>query len=89
MNRAERRALQAKVDKFIAERNRAFEADDLEWARKHMPFKPSSDVVPEIAFHKARAGCAQVSPAKRQASYAWLTERGYSMLPGQEAPPLN
>jgi hypothetical protein len=42
MNRAERRAAEAKLEKFFVERNRAFENDDLTWARRNMPFEPSS-----------------------------------------------
>lgn len=67
----------SKLDRFLAERNKAFETDDLEWARRNLPFKPSSPIVAEIAFHKARATCEAVSSKKRQESVSWLVTRGY------------
>jgi len=68
----------ANLAAFLAERNKAFETDDLEWARRNLPFKPSSPIVVEIAFHKARATCTAVSSTKRQESVNWLVSRGYS-----------
>lgn len=68
----------AKLAAFFAERNKAFETDDLEWARRNFPFKPSEPIVVEIAFHKARATCAAASSTKRQESVNWLVSRGYS-----------
>lgn len=87
MNRSERRAQEAKLKKFFEERNKAFEEGDLEWARRNMPFTPSSDWVVEAAFHKARAGCEAISLAKRRESVAWLKANGSQMLPGQTPPP--
>jgi hypothetical protein len=66
-----------KLAAFLAERNKAFETDDLEWARRNYPGKPSHPDIPEIAFHKARATCTAVSSTKRQESVNWLVSRGY------------
>lgn len=73
---------EAKLRKFLKERDRAFETDDLDWARRNMPFEPSSPVVVEIAFHKARAGCKAASKAKRRESEAWLKANGYGPMFG-------
>jgi hypothetical protein len=67
----------AKLAAFLEERNKAFETDDLEWARRNLPFKPSAPIVVEIAFHKARATCGAASSTKRQESVNWLVSRGY------------
>lgn len=87
MNRAEKRAAEAKLKKFFAERNQAFENDDLAWARRNMPFEPSSPRVVEVAFHKARAGCSAITLDKRRASVAWLAENGSKPMEGSDLPP--
>ncbi len=76
---------EAQFRKFLKERNRAFETGDLEWARRNMPFEPSSPVVVEIAFHKARAACRAVSKARRKASEEWLKANGYGPMGGTVA----
>lgn len=65
----------------LSERNRAFEADDLEWARKQMPTAADPRVV-EMAFHKARYECRAVSAKKRRESQAWLIENHVRRLDG-------
>jgi ribulose-5-phosphate 4-epimerase/fuculose-1-phosphate aldolase len=77
----------AKLAKFFAERNAAFENDDIEWARRNFPGKPSAEIVVHIAFHKARAACEAVSSTKRQESVNWLVSRGYSPMTGFEGLP--
>ena len=72
--------------KFIAERNRAFEADDLAWAAKALPWSASPRVI-EMAFHKARLNCAGVSMAKRIESRNWLAARGLTTTSGQPVRP--
>lgn len=69
----------------IAERNEAFENDDLNWARIRLSHhSPSSDLVVEAAFHKARYECTAVSTKKRLESQAWLASRGVrSMSTGE------
>jgi len=62
------------VEDYLAERNAAFEAGDLEWARRMLP-AGSSDTFVAIAFHKARYDCAAVSDAKRIESRDWLVSR--------------
>lgn len=77
----------AKLAAFFAERNKAFENGDIEWAVRNLPFKPSSQIVAEIAFHKARAACEAVSYSKRLASLTWLSEHGYSPMIGSDPLP--
>ena len=69
----------ASLDAFIAERNAAFEGDDLTWAARQMP--GAADVV-EAGFHKARYECTAVSSEKRLASQRWLAERGLCRMFG-------
>lgn len=66
----------AQVAKFIKDRNQALERDDLAWAAALLPMASSPRVV-EIAFHKARAECTDVSKPKRDFSKNWLKENGY------------
>lgn len=68
--------------KFIAERNRAFEAGDLEWARATAPYEMSDEVI-ETAFHKSRYECTQVSDARRLESQKWLVERNMRRMTGE------
>ena len=56
-------------------RNKAFENDDLSWAREMLP-GASSPYVVEMAFHKARIACMDVSDKKRRESIKWLADRG-------------
>lgn len=65
---------------YIDRRNRAFEADDLEWARKQMP--TASSRVVEMAFHKARYECRHVSDDKRHESQRWLVENRVARMDG-------
>lgn len=67
--------------KWIIERNKAFETGDLEWAHKLIP-NASSPAVVEIAFHKARLECLDVSKKRRRESRDWLRERGLTRLDG-------
>jgi hypothetical protein len=76
---------EAQLRAFLKKRDRAFETDDLEWARQNMPFEPSSPIVVEIAFHKARAACGAASKAKRKASEEWLKSHGYGPMGGTAA----
>jgi len=59
---------------FIAERNVAFENDDIEFSRKLCP--GASDRAVEILFHKARYVCLDASREKRLDSQKWLALRG-------------
>lgn len=70
------------MNEFIKERNRAFEAGDLEWARSIMSYEASDEVI-EIAFHKARYECTQVSDARRLESQKWLVERNMRRMTGE------
>ncbi len=75
----------------LAERNRAFEAGDLEWVRKQIPNASSPRVI-EMAFHKARYECRQVSAKMRRESQCWLIENhvaridGTPVIPGDPLP---
>ena len=71
-----------RAKKFIAERDAAFLAGDLNWARKNMPFKPSSDSVVEMAFHKARIEARHMPYGIRKESADWLVKHGCSRLDG-------
>lgn len=68
-------------DEFVRERNAAMESDDVSWAAKMLPNASSPEVV-EIAFHKARMQCLDVSESKRRASLNWLADRGLNDLMG-------
>lgn len=70
------------MNKFIKERNRAFETGDLNWARSIIPYEASDEVI-EIAFHKARYECTQVSDARRLESQKWLVERNMRRITGE------
>ncbi len=60
---------------FVKERDAAFEADDISWARRMLPNASSPHVV-EMAFHKSRMQVISVSNEKRRASMKWLADRG-------------
>ncbi len=60
---------------FVKERDAAFEADDISWARRMLPNASSPRVV-EMAFHKGRMQTVSVSNEKRRASMKWLADRG-------------
>ena len=65
------------LQKFLSERNAAFESDDLEWVAKKISGASSPRVV-EMAFHKARLECVDVSEAKRRESQKWLADHGFN-----------
>lgn len=66
----------------IAARDAAFERGDLKWAAAQMPGSSSPKVV-EMAFHKARMECLNVSDEKRRESLAWLADRGLTDMGGR------
>ena len=72
-------AKETKLTRYLARRDAAFEADDLNWAKEQLPPLTKPAVV-EMAFHKARAECLTISDEKRQASADWLAERGLRKL---------
>jgi hypothetical protein len=65
----------ALVKEHLEERDRAFENDDVDWARRLLPDNASHEAV-ELAFHRARAECTSISPEKRAESKWWLVARG-------------
>ena len=67
------------IAEFRAERNAAFEADDISWAKKRMPDAADPAVV-EMAFHKARYDCTDISAAKRRESAHWLASRNLTTM---------
>lgn len=68
----------------IAQRNRAFEMLDMNYARAMLP--NSSDEVRLVALHKSRYECCQISDDLRRESEAWLKRRGFSRFKGQPWP---
>lgn len=70
----------AEIEVFNAERNRAFENDDIDWARKVFPGADDTAIV--MAFHKARFETPGVSEGKRRASQRWLVENGVKRFGG-------
>jgi hypothetical protein len=66
------------LKKYLRERDAAFEAADIAWARKQMPM--SSQRVVEAAFHKARAATATVSPERPAESRQWLKDNWFAEL---------
>ena len=63
------------MNKFILERNVAFENDDFLWAGRMLPDSFSARVA-LTAFHKARYECPDISVGKRRESQKWLADRG-------------
>ena len=68
-----------KLAAWFKERDAAFEAGDIEWAAKQMPWASSRRVV-ELAFHKAREICMSISDEKRRESRAILAAMGSGPL---------
>lgn len=66
------------LKKYLKERDAAFEATDIAWARKQLPL--SSLSVAEAAFHKARAATASVSAERRAESLQWLKENRFGEM---------
>jgi hypothetical protein len=66
------------LKKYLKERDAAFEATDIAWARKQMPL--SSLHVAEAAFHKARAATSSVSAERRSESLQWLKDNKFAEL---------
>ena len=62
------------LDEYIAQRNRAFENDDLDWAREKLK-RDTCDEVVTMAFHKARLHCTAITDTARIRSRDWLAER--------------
>lgn len=74
------------LTKALTERNAAFEADDLDWAKRTMEAAKGAPVDPMVAklgFHKARYECTAVSTEKRLESQAWLAAGGFKRLTGE------
>jgi hypothetical protein len=67
--------------RFIKDRNAAFLASNLDWAKKMLPLA-SSDRVVEMAFHKARLEWTGCPPELREASKKRLWELGSAPLGG-------
>ena len=67
-------------------RNAAFESGDIGWAKSLLPNR-SSDYVAEMAFHKARMDCSDISMSKREESQVWLWTRGLTDGHGQPIDP--
>lgn len=63
---------------YIAQRNAAFEADDIAWAATALAAEgaPSDDKTALDAFHRARWLCSAVSEKKRRESQEWLVAHG-------------
>lgn len=66
---------------WLAERNRAFETMDMEYARRTMP-NATDDVVRIVAMHKARYECTAISDSLRRDSEAFLKSGGYGRCLG-------
>jgi hypothetical protein len=74
------------LEPFIAARNRALTAMDIEWARSMLP-EASSDEVLVIAMHKSRYDCKAIDRKLRLESGDWLRARGYTAFGGRELLP--
>lgn len=71
------------IEAILAERNTAFENDDLDWARSQLPVGTPDRVV-TLAFHKARHACRAVSETKRQESQSFLRNGKHRDIRGRE-----
>lgn len=63
------------IDDYVAERDAAFENDDLQWAKKQMPLV--RDELVAAAFHKARLSAPYVSKEKKMESIQYLRDNGF------------
>ena len=69
------------IERFLEDRNRAFEETDYEWAAKRLP-PGTHEFTVKIAFHKARFACVQCSDEKRRDSQKFLFTNGLKDLAG-------
>jgi len=70
------------VQAWVDRRNLAFESGDLLWAARVLP-KGARHTVIEMAFHKARFDCLDVSDEMRRESQQWLAENNVKSLHGK------
>lgn len=71
------------VDRYVAERNAAFESDDLDWARRALS-EIDGQMALEIVFHKTRYHCPDVSLQKRMESQRWLALHNFADMHGRD-----
>jgi hypothetical protein len=64
-----------------AERNKALETLDMDFARRMMP-GASSDDVRLMSMHKGRYECIEVADALRSISGEWLRSHGFGRIDG-------
>lgn len=79
--------IDAQIAAYVAERDAALLALDMDWARRMMP-RASNDDVRITAMHKARVHAVRLPDDARRASQRWLLERGFTDLLGS-VPDLN
>jgi hypothetical protein len=69
------------VELALAERNKALENLDMEYARRMIPMATSDDVR-LMAMHKARYECTDIAAEFRHQSGEWLRNNGCSRMTG-------
>lgn len=74
------------LKRFVAERDKALAALDMEWAKARMP--GASDLVLLAGMHKARYECVSITDVLRFESRAWLEAHGFKRLGGLSWPPV-
>lgn len=74
------------LEQFLAERNQAFIALDIQWARRMAPGL-TSDEAAILALHKARYECKQIPDDLRQDSRRFLIAAGSTRLGDLPWPP--
>lgn len=74
-----------KLEEVMEARNKALIAMDIDYFMRACPGAPRYQV--EVAAHKARYECVQIPAEFRHASGAWLRERGYGRMTGEELLP--
>lgn len=76
----------AQLEAALAERNRALQSLDMDYARRMLP-GATSDFVRLVAMHKARYECTAVAPEARHASADWLRQHKLGRATGDDLLP--
>jgi hypothetical protein len=70
---------------FLEERNAALVALDEDYVSRSVPSYPPEMRL--LVLHKSRYECTAIAPELRHASRAWLAERGFKRMTGDELLP--
>jgi len=77
------------IEEYVKERDSMFlkPLDEfIRWARGRAPFRPTSDEVYEITYHKCRTAAKSLPMEERSASKRWLLENNYTSFDDGDVP---